>query len=129
MNLIFPDQPPNETTLLQTERATPSRTPYSRGIIGKLDLTLRPMIPAGSMVQIDTSKREIAPKKAWIHEFERPIYFLRSKDGYFCGWCELDEHSEWLTLIPHPLSSASIRRWRYGTEIENVGRVVSICDR
>jgi hypothetical protein len=84
------------------------------------------MIPAGSIVLVDTSKREIAPQKAWTSEFERPIYFLQSRDGYFCGWCELDEASQWLTLIPHPLSSASIRGWRYGTEIENLGRVVAV---
>ena len=25
-------------------------------------------------------------------------------DAYFCGWCELDEKSEWLTLVPHSMS-------------------------
>jgi transcriptional regulator with XRE-family HTH domain len=114
----------DETTLLSTENG-PSRTPYLRGIIGKLDLTQHPMIPAGSVVQIDTSKREIAPKKNWTHEFQRPIYFLKTKDGYFCGWCELDEDSH-LTLIPHPLSSAPTRRWKYGTEVEILGRVMGV---
>ena len=115
----------DETTLLPTENA-PSRTPYRRGIIGKLDLTLDPMIRAGSIVQIDTRKREISPKKDWTHEFQRPIYFLKTKGGYFCGWCELDEDSQWLTLIPHPLSPASSRRLKYPTEVENVGRVMGL---
>jgi hypothetical protein len=83
------------------------------------------MIPAGSIVQIDTSKRDIAPKKAWTHEFERPIYFLKTTDEYFCGWYELDEDSN-LTLIPHPLSPAPSRRWKYGTEVEILGRVMSV---
>jgi transcriptional regulator with XRE-family HTH domain len=121
----LPDPLPDETTLLPAENG-PSRTPYLQAIIGKLDLTLGPMIPAGSIVQIDTSKREIAPKKDWSHEFQRPIYFLKTKDGYFCGWCELDEDSEWLVLIPHPLSSAPSRRWKYLTEVENLGRVMSV---
>jgi transcriptional regulator with XRE-family HTH domain len=121
----FPDRLPDETTLLQTESA-PSRTPYLRGIIGKLDLTLDPMIPPGSIVQIDTRKREISPKKDWTHEFQRPIYFLKTKDGNICGWCELDKDSQWLTLIPHPLSPAPSRRWRYRTEVENLGRVMSV---
>jgi transcriptional regulator with XRE-family HTH domain len=121
----FPDQSPDETTLLPTETA-PSRTPYLRGIIGKLDLTLDPMIRAGSIVLIDTRKRDIAPKKSWTHEFHRPIYFLKTKDGYVCGWCELDEDSQWLTLIPHPLSSALSWRWKYRTEVENLGRVVAV---
>jgi hypothetical protein len=42
------------------------------------------------------------------------------------GWCELDKNSEWLTLVPHPLSPASSRRWKYRIEIENVGRVVGV---
>ena len=125
MNKTLPEPSPDETTLLQTENA-PSRTLYLRGVIGKLDLTLDPMIPAGSIVQIDTRKREISPKKDWTHEFQRPIYFLRTKEGYFCGWCELDEGSQWLTLIPHPLSAAPSRRWRYGVESENLGRVISV---
>ena len=98
MNETFPDRSPDETTLLRTENA-PSRTSYLRGVIGKLDLTLDPMIPAGSIVQIDTRKREISPKKDWPHEFQRPIYFLRTQHEYVCGWCELDD-SRWLTLIP-----------------------------
>jgi transcriptional regulator with XRE-family HTH domain len=117
------DQSPDDTTLLENG---PSRTPYLRGIIGRLDLTMDPMIPAGSIVQIDTRKRGISPKKNWTHEFQRPIYFLKTKDEYLCGWCELNEESQWLTLIPHPLSSALSRRWRYGTEVEILGRVMSI---
>jgi transcriptional regulator with XRE-family HTH domain len=120
--------PRDETTLLPTEK-TPSHTPYRLGIIGTLDLTLHPMVPAGSIVQIDTTERDISPKKNWTHEFQRPIYFLKTKDAYFCGWCELDEDSQWLLLIPHPLSSIPSRRWRYGTEVENVGRVISVVNR
>jgi hypothetical protein len=125
MNETFPDQSPDETTLLHTEDA-PSGALYLSGVIGKLDLTLDPMIPARSIVQIDTEKREVSSKKDWTHDFQRPIYFLKTKDTYFCAWCELDEDSQWLTLIPHPLSSASSRRWKYGTEVENLGRVVSV---
>jgi hypothetical protein len=124
MNDTFPDPSPDETTLLHTETA-PSRTPYLRAIIGKRDLTLHPMIPAGSIVQIDSGKREISLKNDWTHEYQRPIYFLKTKDGYFCGWCELDEDSQRLTLIPPPLSPASSRSWN-PTEIEIVGRVVTV---
>jgi transcriptional regulator with XRE-family HTH domain len=124
----FPVQSPGETRLLVTENGT-SLARYRRAIIGKLDLTLGPMIPAGSIVRIDTSKREVSPKKDWTHEFQRPIYFLKTKDGYACGWCELDSNSEWLTLIPHPLSPASSRRWKYRAEIENLGRVIAVAIR
>jgi hypothetical protein len=54
------------------------------------------------------SRRE----KDWTHEFQRPIYFPMTREGYVCGLCELDENSEWLTLVPNPLSPASSRRWK-----------------
>jgi transcriptional regulator with XRE-family HTH domain len=121
----FPDQSPDETTLLPKKNA-PSPTPYRRGIIGKLDLTLDPMIPPGSVVQIDTRNRAISSRKNWTHEFQRPVYFLRTREGYACGWCEVDGNSEWLTMIPHPLSPGSSRRWKYREEIENLGRVIAV---
>jgi transcriptional regulator with XRE-family HTH domain len=123
-----PDQPPDETTLLSVESGQ-SVAPYRRGIIGRRDLTLDPMIPAGSIVQIETQKRAILSRKDWKHEFQRPIYFLMTRDSYVCGWCELDKSSDWLTLIPHPLSPATSRRWRYRKEIENLGRVVMVAIR
>lgn len=117
------DQPPDETTLLRTDDG-PSLASYMRGIIGKRDRTLDPMIPAGSIVHIDTKNRVIASRRHWKHEFERPIYFLMTRETYICGWCELDRASDWLTLIPHPLSPDSSRTWKYRAEIENMGRVV-----
>jgi hypothetical protein len=121
-----PAQPPDdETSLLAAENGqSPAR--YKRGIIGKRDLTLHPMIPAGSIVQIDTQKRAISTRRNWTQEFQRPIYFLMTRDAYVCGWCELDKNSDWLTLIPHLLSPAPSRRWRYRTEIESIGRVIMV---
>jgi transcriptional regulator with XRE-family HTH domain len=116
---------PNQTTLLPKKNA-PLPTPYLRGIIGKLDLTLDPMIPPGSVVQIDTRNLAISSRKNWTHEFQRPVYFLMTRVGYVSGWCELDRNSEWLTLIPHPLSPASSRRWKYREEVENLGRIISV---
>jgi hypothetical protein len=121
------DQTPDDTALLSADNDLSS--PYRRGIIGKRDLALNPMIPAGSIVQIDTHKRAISSRKEWTHEFQRPIYFLMTRDSYVCGWCELDKTSDWLTLIPHPLSPASSRRWKYRTEIESVGRVTAVAIR
>jgi hypothetical protein len=102
--------------------------PYARGLIGRRDRTLEPMIPPGSIVHIDTQKRAISSRRDWTHEFQRPIYFLMSRDAYFCGWCELDK-TDWLTLIPHPLSPAPSRRWKYRKEIENLGRVIVVAIR
>jgi transcriptional regulator with XRE-family HTH domain len=127
-DMLGPDQPPDETGLL-TALESLSSAPYKRGIIGRRDRTLDPMIPVGSIVQIDTRRRSISTRKDWTHEFQRPIYFLVTRDAYVCGWCELDRDSEWLTLIPHPMSPASSRRWKYRTEIECLGRVVAMAIR
>jgi transcriptional regulator with XRE-family HTH domain len=68
-------QPSDETTLLETvNSSTPA--PYRRGIIGKHDRTLDPMVPPGSIVYIDTQRRAISSSRDWAHEFQRPIYFL-----------------------------------------------------
>jgi transcriptional regulator with XRE-family HTH domain len=119
----FLDQQPEETRLLGTEGGQ-SKAVNLRGIIGERDRTLDPMIPAGSMVYIDTRSRAIPSRNGWRHEFQRPICFLMTRDAYFCGWCELDKGSEWLTLEPHPLSAAPVRRWRYRKEVEVIGRVI-----
>jgi transcriptional regulator with XRE-family HTH domain len=119
------DPPHDETTLLSPESG-PLPGPYKWGIIGKHDRTLEPLVPGGSIVQIDTRRREISPRKEYAQELQRPIYFLTTGDAYFCGWCEFDPLGEILTLVPHPLSTASTRRWKYRKEIETIGRVVAV---
>jgi transcriptional regulator with XRE-family HTH domain len=131
--LILPDRftsdpPPEETALLPPiPGALPS--PYKRVILGQKDRALDPMIRAGSILQVHTQKRAIAPRKNWTHEFDRPIYLLHTRPGYVCGWCELDQESIWLTLLPHPLSHAKSQRWRYRKEVEVVGQVVAVHSR
>jgi hypothetical protein len=77
------------------------------------------------MVLIDTQKRSIAGRREWNHEFDRPIYFLMTRQGYVSGFCELDRETDWLTVIPHALSFEPNRRWRFKREIEVVGTVVA----
>jgi transcriptional regulator with XRE-family HTH domain len=129
---LIPDgpfvEPPDETQLLPLGGGL-LQTPFRRGIIGKQDRTLEPVIPPGSIVHFDSQQRAIDSQKDWKHEFRRPIYFLMAREGYVCGWCELDKKSEWLTLVPHPLSPAASRRWKYRTEVENLGRVVAVAIR
>jgi transcriptional regulator with XRE-family HTH domain len=127
---IYPDSlgrdPPSDETTPLSPEGGPSPTPYKRGIIGKHDRTMEPLIPTGSVVQIDTRRREISSRKEWARELQRPIYFLTTGDAYFCGWCELDPLGEILTLVPHPLSPAFSRGWKYPKEVEIVGRVVAV---
>jgi hypothetical protein len=122
------DTPPEATTLLPSEKGSlPSH--YRRGVIGRRDRVLEPMVRAGSIVLIDTQKRSIAGRRDWTHEFDRPIYFLITRAGYVSGFCELDKDSEWLTLVPHPLSYEASRRWKFRKEIEVVGTVAAVCTR
>ena len=125
---LLTDAPPDSTALLSQESISmPSH--YRRGIIGKQDRTLEPMIRAGSIVLIDTQKKAIVGRREWNHEFDRPVYFLLTRDGYVAGFCEIDKEREWLTVIPHALSFESNRRWRYKKDIEVVGTVVAVAGR
>ncbi len=42
--------------------------------------------------------RTINPGKIFRSIYERPIYFLRSHEGYHFGWCEKDDEVNWLSL-------------------------------
>ena len=122
---LVTDPPPEETMLLPAEQGV-MPVHYRRGIIGNRDRSLEPMIKAGSIVLINTQKRAIASRREWTHEFDRPIYFLLTRTGYVSGFCELDKDSEWLTIVPHPLSYETSKRWRYRKEIEVIGTVAAV---
>lgn len=124
---LVTDPPPENTVLLASETGMPAH--YMRGIIGRRDRTLEPMILPGSIVLIDTRKKSIAGRREWHHEFDRPIYFLLTRHGYVTGFCELDRTSEWLTLVPHPLSYESNKRWHFSTEIDVIGTVAGVFTR
>ena len=121
---VVSDPIPEETSLLQPEKHLPAQ--YRRGIIGRRDKTLDPMVRPGSIVLINTQKRAIAHRREWTNEFDRPIYFLYTHSGYVCGWCELDKHAEWLNLVPHSLSYSPGQRWKYRKEVEVIGRVAVV---
>jgi len=117
---------PEETTLLPPEEGTlPPR--YRRGVIGLKDRTMEPMICPGARVLIDTKRRAIAKRKQWTSDYDRPIYFLLTRLGYHCGFCELDKQEQWLRLVPHSLSPVGQedpeKRWRYRKEVEVMGTV------
>lgn len=96
------------------------------GYIGLEDLTLYPLIRPGSLVQIDPSQRKITLAQ-WRTEFERPIYFIELRNGYVCGWCQLDRGQ--LVIIPHPQSRQSVRQFAYPTQADVVGRVTGVAMR
>jgi hypothetical protein len=122
----FGSDPVPETTTLLPLADGLETSPYRRGIIGHRDQMLDPMIRAGSIVLINLQKTSIISRKHLSHEFDRPIYFLLTRNGYVCGWCELDKESVWLTLIPHPFSRARSQRFKYREEIDVIGQAVAV---
>lgn len=127
-----------ETTLLPSistpEEVQPRARRRSRaarlyGVLGANDLTLLGLVQPGAVLEIDHSVRTIDATKIYRSVSERPIYFLRSHDGYHCGWCELDSERRWLTLVPSALTKVPYRRWRYRDEIEVVGLVIRVLTR
>lgn len=93
------------------------------GYIGLIDYTMHPLIRPGAVVEIDTSQTK-PDAISWQHEYDRPIFFIELRDGFACGWCEMQGNQ--LLLIPHPSSpAAKIRRFLCPREAEIVGRVVS----
>ena len=93
------------------------------GLIGTEDWSMFPIIPPGSLVVIDDTKRKIV-SSGWTNEYERPIYFFEHRDGYACCWCSLKDGN--LILQPHPASNCEPDVFEFPKEIELVGRVTRV---
>jgi transcriptional regulator with XRE-family HTH domain len=99
------------------------KTDYTYGYIGAEDLTMYPILPPGSFIQIDQAKHDITDG-VWRSEYERPIYFVETRDGYTCSWCARKGHK--LILQPHPLSPVPVRILHYPHDAEVIGQVVGV---
>jgi hypothetical protein len=96
---------------------------YTYAFIGTEDFTMYPLLQPGSFVQVDESKRRVTTR-AWRSEYERPIYFVETREGFVCCWCSLRLNS--LVLQPHPLSSAPVRLMKHPQEAEVIGQIVGV---
>ncbi|HEY6350561.1 MAG TPA: helix-turn-helix transcriptional regulator [Candidatus Angelobacter sp.] len=96
---------------------------YTYAYIGTEDLTMYPLILPGSFVQIDEERNRIEEGK-WHSEFERPIYFIETREGYLCCWCSVRRGE--IVLQPHPLSPVIPRILKHPQEAEVIGRVVGL---
>ncbi len=103
-----------------------ARDDYTYGYIGTEDLTMYPLLMPGSFVQVDESRTEVR-SAVWRNEFERPIYFVETREGHFVSWCVLQ--SGMLVLQPHPLSPVPVRMLRHPQEAEVIGQVVGVAMR
>jgi transcriptional regulator with XRE-family HTH domain len=99
---------------------------YTYGYIGSEDFTMYPILPPGTFIQVDES-RNVVVEAAWRSEYERPIYFVETRDGYTCAWCALQP--EGIVLQSHPLSPVRVRLLKHPQEAEIVGQVVGVAMR
>jgi hypothetical protein len=102
-----------------------SKKNYSYGYIGSEDLTMDPVLPPGSFIQVDESRNKVL-KGSWRSEYDRPIYFIETREGYTCCWCT--QSDEKLILLPHPLSPA-LPKILPVPEAEVLGQVVGVAMR
>lgn len=99
---------------------------FTYGYIGSEDFTMYPLLPPGTFIQVDESRNKVVDG-VWRSEYERPIYFVETRDGFTCCWCALKRES--LILQPHPLSPVSVRVLRTPQDAEVIGQVVGVAMR
>ncbi|MGB9237023.1 MAG: hypothetical protein WCC04_21650 [Terriglobales bacterium] len=99
---------------------------YTYAYIGREDYTMYPILNPGSFVQVDESRRRVV-ERHWRSEYERPIYFVETRDGFTCCWCS--QRSNALVLQSHPLSPVPVRILRHPQEAEVIGQVVGVAMR
>lgn len=96
---------------------------YRYGWIGTEDWSMYPIVPPGSLVAVDDRLRKIVPG-GWTNEFDRPVYFLETRDGYVCGWCMTSGGQ--LVVQPHPSSHQLPVTYPFPGGIDVVGQVIGI---
>ncbi|HEY4767008.1 MAG TPA: helix-turn-helix transcriptional regulator [Candidatus Sulfotelmatobacter sp.] len=100
-----------------------ANTDFTYGYVGTQDFTMYPILPPGSFIQVDESKNKVM-EGSWRSEYERPIYFVETREGHTCCWCSM--RKEEIILQPHPLSPAPIRILRHPQEAEVLGQIVGV---
>ncbi|MFY9674973.1 MAG: helix-turn-helix transcriptional regulator [Terriglobales bacterium] len=103
---------------------------FTYAFVGHEDLTMYPILQPGSFVQVDESRTRVVERQ-WRSEYERPIYFVETRDGFTCCWCSfrLNSNSNFLVLQPHPLSPTPVRILKHPQEAEVIGQVVGVAMR
>lgn len=102
-----------------------SKVDFTYGYVGSDDLTMYPILPPGSFIQVDESRDKVA-EGGWRSEYERPIYFVETREGYTCCWCSLGRED--IILQSHPLSPVPTKAVRIA-QAEVIGQVVGVAMR
>ncbi|MBI4908874.1 MAG: hypothetical protein HY820_34960 [Acidobacteria bacterium] len=96
------------------------------GYVGTDDWFMYPILQPGALVLIDETKRRIL-NTGWSNEYDRPIYFLETEEGYFCGWCHLSESGQ-IVMQPHPAALSNPVFFERG-QADVIGQVVGVAMR
>ena len=96
---------------------------FTYGYVGTQDFTMHPILPPGSFIQVDETRNKVV-EGSWRSEYERPIYFVETRQGYTCCWCSMRDAD--IILQPHPLSPVPVRILRHPQEAEVLGQVVGV---
>ena len=99
---------------------------YVYAYVGTEDLSMYPLVLPGSFMQIDPSQTKVEAGP-WGSEYERPMYFVETRDGFLIGWCSL--RGSTLSVQSHPLSGREVRSFKHPVEAEIIGRVVGVAMR
>jgi len=99
---------------------------YHYAFIGTDDWFMYPVLPPGSFVQIDESKKRLC-SDAETFEHDRPIHFIEHRAGYRCGWCT--ERNGFLIVQPHSASNLTLEVFRYPGEADILGQVIGVAKR
>jgi transcriptional regulator with XRE-family HTH domain len=93
--------------------------------VGSDDWSMYPIIAPESLILIDETQRKIAAG-GWTSEFDRPIYFIEHRTGYFIGWCTVVERQ--LIVSPHPASRTAPHVFTID-EVDIIGQVSGVAMR
>jgi transcriptional regulator with XRE-family HTH domain len=94
--------------------------------IGTDDWFMYPILPPGSFVQIDLSRKKLGSEGSQ-GEHDRPIHFIEHRGGFRCGWCT--EKNGLLIVQPHLASNATLETFQYPGEADVIGQVVGVAKR
>jgi transcriptional regulator with XRE-family HTH domain len=93
--------------------------------VGTDDWSMYPLIHPESLILIDETQKKIV-NFGWTNEFDRPIYFVEHRTGYYIGWCTLVERQ--LIVSPHPASRLPPQVF-VNDEVDVIGQISGVAMR
>jgi hypothetical protein len=96
---------------------------FRLGIVAANDDTMGEMIPAGSVVVIDTTHHSVEMGD-WKSIRERPIYFVWHENGFSCSWCYVTRDT--LFIVPYPTSHQPVQIFKTPRAATVIGRVIHV---